>query len=87
MTRKSVAKVLIPAALAALSVLSTNPGWAADIQKRSLKMPIVNAITHPQGVGAKKFADLVEQKSDGKIKIKIFAGGTLGGEVEVASMI
>ena len=87
MIRKSVTKVLIPAALAALSVLSTTPGWAADIQKRSLKMPIVNAITHPQGVGAKKFADLVEQKSDGKIKIKIFAGGTLGGEVEVASMM
>jgi tripartite ATP-independent transporter DctP family solute receptor len=87
MTRKSVSKILILAALAALSVLSTNPGWAADIQKRSLKMPIVNAITHPQGVGAKKFADLVEQKSGGKIKIKIFAGGTLGGEVEVASMM
>ena len=87
MTRKSIAKTLLPAALATLSILAAHASWAADIQKRNLKMPIVNTITHPQGVGAKKFADLVQEKSDGKIKIKIFAGGTLGGEVEIASMM
>jgi tripartite ATP-independent transporter DctP family solute receptor len=57
----------------------------AEIKARSVKMPIVNNIDHPQGVGAKKFAELIEQKSGGKIKVKVFAGGTLGGEQQVAS--
>ncbi len=48
-------------------------------------MPIVNAIDHPQGIGAAKFAELVAQKSGGKIKVKVYPGGTLGGEQQVAS--
>ncbi|WP_254845740.1 TRAP transporter substrate-binding protein [Edwardsiella tarda] len=48
-------------------------------------MPIVNAIDHPQGVGAKVFAEEVAKNSNGKIKIKIFPNGTLGGEQQVAS--
>ena len=59
--------------------------YAADIKERSVKLPIVNNIDHPQGVGARKFADLIEQKSGGKIKVKVFPGGTLGGEQQVAS--
>jgi tripartite ATP-independent transporter DctP family solute receptor len=57
----------------------------AEIKERSIKMPIVNNIDHPQGIGAKKFAELVEQKSGGKIKVRIYPGGTLGGEQQVAS--
>jgi tripartite ATP-independent transporter DctP family solute receptor len=58
---------------------------AADIKERNIKMPIVNTIDHPQGLGAKKFAEAVEQKSGGKLKVKVFPGGTLGGEQQVAS--
>ena len=58
---------------------------AADIKERSLKFPIVNAIDHPQGLGAQKFADVVDKKSGGKIKIKVFPNGTLGGEQQVAA--
>jgi tripartite ATP-independent transporter DctP family solute receptor len=58
---------------------------AQDIKERSIKFPIVNAIDHPQGVGAQKFAESVEKRSGGKMKVKVFAGGTLGGEQQVAS--
>ncbi|WP_298233104.1 TRAP transporter substrate-binding protein [uncultured Azohydromonas sp.] len=58
---------------------------AADIKERSIKLPIVNQLDHPQGLGAKKFADVVSAKSGGKLKVKIFPGGTLGGEQQVAS--
>ena len=71
MISKLLAKVSVPVVLAAMSVA----GQAADIKDRSVKMPIVNNIDHPQGVGAKKFAELVEQKSGGKIKVKLFPGG------------
>jgi TRAP-type transport system periplasmic protein len=57
----------------------------ADIKERSIKMPIVNNIDHPQGIGAKKFAELIEQKSGGRIKVRIYPSGTLGGEQQVAS--
>lgn len=57
----------------------------AQIQDRTLRMPVVNNIDHPQGIGAKKFAELVEQKSGSKIKIRIYPGGALGGEQQVAS--
>ena len=58
---------------------------AADIKERNVKFPIVNALEHPQGLGAQKFVEVVQQKSGGKIKVKIFANGTLGGEQQVAS--
>jgi tripartite ATP-independent transporter DctP family solute receptor len=69
-------------ALAALCIASAQ---AQDVKERNIKFPIVNNIDHPQGLGAKKFADLVEQKSGGKIKVKVHPGGTLGGEQQVAS--
>ncbi|MDQ2695450.1 MAG: TRAP transporter substrate-binding protein [Pseudomonadota bacterium] len=87
MTSTFAARLVLSAALAALATLPVRPAAAADIQERSLKMPIVNAITHPQGIGAQKFADLVAEKSGGRIKIKVFPGGTLGGEQQIASMM
>jgi TRAP-type C4-dicarboxylate transport system substrate-binding protein len=57
MISKLLVKLIVPVLLAATSVA----GQAADIKDRSIKMPIVNNIDHPQGVGAKKFAELVEQ--------------------------
>jgi TRAP-type transport system periplasmic protein len=71
--------------LTLMSALLIAPAVRAEIKERNIKLPIVNAIDHPQGIGAKKFAELVEQKSGGKIKVRIFASGTLGGEQQVAS--
>ena len=71
--------------LASVIVAGTGDVVRAEIKSRSIKMPIVNNIEHPQGVGAKKFAELIEQKSGGKIKVRVYAGGTLGGEQQVAS--
>jgi tripartite ATP-independent transporter DctP family solute receptor len=73
--------------LALMSALLTGlPRVAqAEIKERSIKMPIVNSIDHPQGIGAKKFAELIEQKSGGKIKVRVYPSGTLGGEQQVAS--
>jgi TRAP-type transport system periplasmic protein len=73
--------------LALMSALLTGLPRAAqaEIKERSIKMPIVNSIDHPQGIGAKKFAELIEQKSGGKIKVRVYPSGTLGGEQQVAS--
>ncbi len=72
-------------AAAVLAVLVPIGASAADVKDRNIKMPIVNNIDHPQGIGARRFAEVVEQKSGGRMKVKIFPGGTLGGEQQVAS--
>jgi len=59
--------------------------WAGDFKVHNIKMAIVNPIEHPQGVGAQKFAEELEKRTEGKTKLKIFANGTLGGEQQVAS--
>ena len=78
-------KLFTPIALATVMIFAAGSGLAADIKERTAKFPLVNAIDHPQGLGAQKFVDVVDKKSGGKIKIKIFPNGTLGGEQQVAA--
>ena len=75
---------LVAASLLALTICSPS-AYAADIKERTLKLPVVTAIDHPLGVGTAKFSELVEKKSGGKIKMKVYANGTLGGEVQIIS--
>ncbi|WP_066342016.1 TRAP transporter substrate-binding protein [Azohydromonas lata] len=71
------------AAAALLPVMS----HAADIKEHTIKFAFQNPKEHPQGQGAQKFADLVSQKSGGKITVKLFPGGTLGGDVQTVSAL
>jgi len=78
-------RTFLSVALASALALAFSSAQAADIKARNVKFPIVNAIDHPQGLGAQKFVEVVNQKSGGKIKIKVFPNGTLGGEQQVAA--
>ena len=60
---------------------------AAQVSERTLRWAQQNSLEHPQGQGAKKFADLVEQKSGGKIKVRIFPSGQLGGDIQNVSAL
>jgi len=75
-----LASFFIPGLLLLASV-----GHAADIQERNLRFAFQNPKDHPQGLGAQKFADLVSEKSDGKITVTLFPGGTLGGDLQTVS--
>jgi len=39
------------------------------------------------GYGAQKFADIVAKKSDGKMKVKLFPNGVLGGDLQTVSAL
>ena len=69
----------------------------AGAQTRTIKFANQNAKGHPIIMGMEKFAELVEAKSGGKLKVTVFPGGTLGsdqanlsalqgGTLEMASM-
>lgn len=76
-------RVIVTAAAALLSC-----GVAqAQVQERSIKFAFQNNVGHPQEMGAQKFAELVAAKSGGKIKVKTFPGGVLGGDLQTVSAL
>lgn len=79
-------------ALAAVAAVA-----AAHAQTRTIKFANQNAKGHPIVLGMEKFAEIVEAKSGGKLKVNVFPGGALGsdqanvsalqgGTLEMASM-
>ncbi|MBB4225541.1 TRAP transporter substrate-binding protein [Variovorax guangxiensis] len=84
--KKDPIRKLFLAAVAATAVL-TAPGALAQVKERTLKFAFQNQTGHPQAQGAQKFADLVAAKSGGKIAVKLFAGGVLGGDLQTVSAL
>jgi tripartite ATP-independent transporter DctP family solute receptor len=77
--------LLLSAALSAVAMLA--PAQAQDIKERSVKFAFQNQNEHPQALGAKRFAELVAQKSGNKISVKLFPGGSLGGDLQTVSAL
>lgn len=55
---------------------------AADngIKEHKIKLGFATTEDHPQGLAAKKFKELVEQKSGGKITVSLYGNATLGDD-------
>jgi tripartite ATP-independent transporter DctP family solute receptor len=53
----------------------------------TLRFALITAETFPYVDGAKKFKELVEQRSNGEIEVKIYPGGQLGNEREINEAI
>jgi TRAP-type transport system periplasmic protein len=79
-------KSLLASVLVGGAVLLSGP-TNAQVSERTLRWAQQNSLEHPQGLGAKRFAELVEQKSGGKIKVRIFPGGQLGGDLQNVSAL
>src|SRR5918993_5788515 len=79
-------KTLLAALLVGSAAL-LSPDANAQISERTLRWAQQNSLEHPQGQGAKKFAELVEAKSGGKIKVRVFPSGQLGGDLQTVSAI
>lgn len=89
MKRLFLKTVLAAAALASMGT--------AMAQTKTIKFANQNAKGHPIVMGMEKFAELVEARSGGKLKVNVFPGGALGsdqanvsalqgGTLEMASM-
>ena len=66
---------------AALAVAFVSASVAqAQVNERMIKFATQNPKGHPITNGMEKFAELVTQKSGGKIKVNMFPGGVLGGD-------
>jgi len=60
---------------------------AQAVKARTLKFAFSLAADHPLGQGAQKFADLVAEKSGGKMKVSIYANAVLGGDPQNLSAV
>lgn len=80
-------KTLLAGACATGLLLGSVASHAAEIRERTLRFAFQNVKEHPQGQGAQKFADLLSEKSGGKLKVRLFPGGTLGGDVQTVSAL
>lgn len=61
------------------SVVLAAAGMAAA-QEKTIKFATQNPKGHPIVIGMEKFAEIVQAKSGGKIKVNLFPGGVLGGD-------
>jgi TRAP-type transport system periplasmic protein len=86
MKRRSVLSSLAAAGLAAPTLLRPRAA-RAEIRQRTLRFAHQNQADHPQGQGVRKFADIVQERSGGKISVRAFPGGTLGGDLQTVSAL
>jgi tripartite ATP-independent transporter DctP family solute receptor len=76
------------AAAAVIGFASTAiPGWAQDIQERTIRWGHLNNTDHPVSKGVQKFTEIVAAKSGGKLKIKEFPANQLGTEQQQQSAL
>jgi tripartite ATP-independent transporter DctP family solute receptor len=74
-------------AMTAVCCLLMAAGVQAEVREQSFRWTTANPTGHPIPMGGQRFADLVKEKSGGKMTVKIFAGGVLGGDVQVLSAV
>lgn len=84
--KQSIKTVLAGLALAG-ALFTAGAATAQDIQSRNFKVAFVQNNDHPHGIGVKKFGELLEEKSGGKMKARGFGGGQLGGDAQVISSL
>jgi tripartite ATP-independent transporter DctP family solute receptor len=80
-----IGKLVASSLMASLFAISA--AAAADIRERTIKVGIGLSADHPQGQSVTRFAEIVSQKSEGKIKVRLFAGGALGNDVTMISAL
>ena len=77
-------RIFLKTIAAALTVAAFG---VAQAQDRTIKFTTQNPKGHPLVMGMEKFAEIVQARSGGKIKVNLFPGGVLGGDAPVVSAL
>jgi TRAP-type transport system periplasmic protein len=80
-------KKILTMVLAALFAMAM-AGTAFAQYKAAMKLASVTPVDHFYNVGARKFAELIKERSNGRIDIKVYPAGQLGkGEREITEAV
>lgn len=86
-TRRSwtahIAVTLIATSLALAGACAT----AAEYSARSFKLGHVIADDHPAALGAKRWAELLAERTGGKFKVRVYGNGSIGGDTQMTSAV
>lgn len=83
--KRSIRAVVVGLTVAGACVGAVSMAFAQEIKERNIKFAFANTADSAHGIGAKRFAEVVANKSGGKLNVKLYGSGTLGGEAVVAS--
>ncbi len=86
LSRRFIAPLLIALCAGSVPATAQNSSQATaqnPSQTRYMRFGIGLPEDHPQGLVVKKFTELVSDKTQGRIKIELFAGGKLGNDVSM----
>lgn len=70
-----------------LALMSVAPVQAQDFKERTIRFGHLVNKDHPISAGVRKFAELVEKGSGGKIKVREFPAGQLGAEQQMQAAL
>ena len=74
--------------IVAALMICTTAGAVSAQYKATMKLASVTAPDHFYNVGARKFADLIKERTKGRIEIKVYPAGQLGkGEREITEAV
>lgn len=73
-------------ALLATTAMMSGAAWA-EVGQHVLRLGTPLPDAHPISRAAVRFADLVAEKSGGKIEVKVYPGATLGNELQMQSAL
>ncbi|MEY9626433.1 TRAP transporter substrate-binding protein [Sinorhizobium fredii] len=76
--RKTLMTVITGLMLATVAPLSAS----AEINEQTIRFASAGAEGSPLVIGQRKFAEIVKEKSGGKIDVKVFPAGMLGGDLQ-----
>jgi tripartite ATP-independent transporter DctP family solute receptor len=60
---------------------------AQEFKNRTVRINFQNTTDHPVGLGLQRFADIVKEKTGGKINVRLFSAGQLGGDMTTVSAL
>ena len=80
-------RLMIKSILALAPLVALGFANVATAQERTLKFATNAVEGHPAVVGMRKFAELVNTKSGGKMKVNLFLNGTLGSDQSNVSSV
>jgi tripartite ATP-independent transporter DctP family solute receptor len=83
----SITRRLMTTAIALTGLALVSAPASAQVNERTLRFAFQNVAEHPQGRGAARFAELVREKSGGKMNVRLFPGGQLGGDLPTVSAL
>ena len=80
-------RIFLKSLVAVAALAAAGATFAQDIKERAIKFGLNGPETHPAAAGMKKFAELVQAKSGGKMKVNLFFGATLGSDQAITTSI